>query len=58
MTRLIVFCTALLFILGFAVLTASEVKEQGFSVFSAISLFILVLLAVGVIGALRNPPRR
>ena len=57
MTRRLVFGAALLFIAGFAVLTATEVKEQGFGVFSAISLFILVLLAVGVIGALRNPPR-
>ncbi len=57
MTRRLVFGAALLFIGGFAVLTVYEVKEQGFGVFSAISLFILVLLAVGVIGALRNPPR-
>jgi hypothetical protein len=57
MTRLAVFGAALLFIAGFAVLTAREVSEQGFSVFSALSLFILLLLAVGVIGALRNPPR-
>jgi hypothetical protein len=57
MTRRLVFGAALLFIAGLAVLTATEVKEQGFGVFSAISLFILVLLAVGVIGALRNPPR-
>jgi hypothetical protein len=56
-TRLLVFGAALLFIAGFAVLTLSAVSEQGFNVFSAISLFILLLLAVGVIGALRNPPR-
>jgi hypothetical protein len=57
LTRLLVFGAALLFIAGFAVLTLSAVAEQGFNVLSAISLFILVLLAVGVIGALRNPPR-
>lgn len=57
MTRLLVFAAALLFIAGFALLTVRAVAEQGFNAYSAISLFILVLLAVGVIGALRNPPR-
>ena len=57
MTRRLVLGFMLLFIAGFAVLTASAVSEQGFGFFSALSLFILVLLAVGVIGALRNPPR-
>jgi hypothetical protein len=57
MTRLAVLCAALVFILGFAVLTARAVSEQGFNVFSAVSLFILLVITVGVIGALRNPPR-
>lgn len=57
MTRRLIFGAALLFIAGFAVLTVHAASEQGFGVFSAISLFILLLLAVGVIGALRHPPR-
>jgi hypothetical protein len=56
-TRRLVFAALLLFIVGFAILTVTAASEQGFNVFSAVSLFILVLLAVGVIGALRNPPR-
>lgn len=55
--RFAVFGALLLFIAGFAVLTARAISESGFDVFSAVSLFILLLLCVGVIGALRNPPR-
>ena len=59
MTRLLVLCVALVFIAGFAFLTYVSVVEQGgISLASVLSVFILVLLAVGVVGALRNPPRR
>jgi hypothetical protein len=58
MTRLFVMVVVLVFIAGFAFLTCVAVIEQGFSLASALSLFILVLLGVGVVGALRNPPRR
>jgi len=44
MTRLLVLGTVLVFIAGF-----------GFA--TLLSIFILVLLAVGIVGALRNPPR-
>ena len=57
MTRLVVLGTALLFIVGFAFLTFASVSEEGFSLASAVAVFILVLLAVGIVGALRNPPR-
>jgi len=56
MRRLLVLWGVLVFLAGFAILTARAVSEEGFSAFSAVSLFILVLIAVGVIGALRNPP--
>jgi len=56
MMRLLVLATALLFIAGFAFLTFAAVVERGFTGASAISIFILVLLAVGIVGALRNPP--
>ena len=57
MTRLLVLCAALVFILGFAFLTIDAIAEQGFTVAGLLSVFILVLLGVGIIGALRNPPR-
>jgi hypothetical protein len=57
MTRLAVLAIAMVFITGFAFLTISAVSQQGFTLASAISVFVLVLLAVGIIGALFNPPR-
>jgi hypothetical protein len=55
--RLVILAIAMLFITGFAYLTIDAVSQQGFTLASAISVFVLVLLAVGVIGALFNPPR-
>jgi hypothetical protein len=57
MTRLLVLCTALIFIAGFAFLTFASIAEQGVTVAGLLSIFILLMLAVGVIGALRNPPQ-
>jgi len=59
LTRLLVLALALLFIAGFAFLTISTVvSQQGISLLGAISIFVLVLLTVGIVGALLNPPRR
>jgi hypothetical protein len=57
MTRLLVLGAALVFIVGLAFLTIAAIKREGFGAGTVISIFIVVLLAVGVIGALRNPPR-
>jgi hypothetical protein len=57
MSRLLVLGLAIVFIALFAFLTFAAVVEEGFSVASVLSVFILVLLSVGIIGALRNPPR-
>lgn len=48
---------ALVFIVGLAFLTIAAIKREGFGAGTVISIFVVVLLAVGVIGALRNPPR-
>ena len=58
MTRLLTLAAALLFIVGFAFLTIRAVSQQGFTLLSAVSIFVLVLLGVGIVGALLNPPRR
>ena len=58
MTRRLVLGAALLFIAGFAFLTLSAVSQQGFTLLSAVSIFVLVLLGVGIVGAMLNPPRR
>jgi hypothetical protein len=57
MRRLLVLGLALVFIAGFAFLTVTAVIEQGFTLASLLSVFILVLLGVGIVGALRNPPK-
>ena len=57
MRRVLVLGLALLFIAGFAALTLIATAEHGFSLESLLSVLILVLLGVGIVGALRNPPR-
>jgi hypothetical protein len=58
MTRTVVLLVALIFIFGFAFLTVSAALNQGITIASGLSAFILVLLFVGIVGALFNPPRR
>ena len=58
MSRLVVLGVALMFIAFFAFLTVAAIFEQGFTPASAISIFILVLFGIGIVGALRNPPRQ
>jgi hypothetical protein len=56
--RTLVLGAALVFIAGLGFLTVAAIVEQGFTLASALSIFIIVLLGVGIIGALRNPPRQ
>ncbi len=58
MRRTLVLGVALVFIAGLGFLTVAAIVEQGFTLASLLSIFIIVLLAVGIIGALRNPPRQ
>jgi hypothetical protein len=55
--RVLVLGAALVFIAGFAFLTVVAVIEQGFTIASLLSILILGMLAIGIVGALRNPPR-
>jgi hypothetical protein len=55
--RVLVLGAALVFIAGFAFLTVSAIVEQGFTLASLLSVLILAMLAIGIVGALRNPPR-
>ena len=57
MTRLLVIGAALAFIAGFAFLTFVAIVEQGFTLASLLSVLVLVLLGVGTIAAVRNPPK-
>jgi len=57
MRRILVLGAVLVFISGFGFLTFSAIVEQGFTIASLLSILILLLLAIGIVGALRNPPR-
>jgi hypothetical protein len=57
MRRIFVLGAVLVFIAGFAFLTVVAVIEQGFTVASLLSILILAMLAIGIVGALRHPPR-
>ena len=58
MTRVAVLALSLAFILGFGFLTIGGIEQFGFSVQRVLSVIVLVILTVGIVGALRNPPRR
>jgi hypothetical protein len=55
--RIFVLGAALLFIAGLGFLTFAAVADKGFTVGSLLSVLILLFLAIGIVGALRNPPR-
>lgn len=57
MRRTLVLGAALVFIAGFAFLTVTAVVEDGFTAASLLSALILVLLTIGIVGALLNRPR-
>jgi quinol-cytochrome oxidoreductase complex cytochrome b subunit len=56
MRRQAVLAAALVFIAGFAFLTVAAAIEQGVTVATVLSAFILAMLGIGIVGALRNPP--
>ena len=49
--------TALVFITGLGFLTFRAISDQGITLLTLLSVLILALLAIGIVGALRNPPR-
>ncbi|HEY2182394.1 MAG TPA: hypothetical protein VGH09_12035 [Solirubrobacteraceae bacterium] len=57
MRRNAVLAAVLVFIAGFAFLTLASIVEQGLTVAAVLSILILVLITIGVVGALRDPPR-
>jgi hypothetical protein len=57
MRRMLVLGAVLVFIVGFAILTIAMIKEHGLGAGGVISILVLVLLGIGVLGALLTPPR-
>jgi hypothetical protein len=56
--RIVVFAFALLFIVGMAVLTALDIAKNGITGLGVVGLFVTIVVGVGVIGALTEPPRK
>jgi hypothetical protein len=57
MRRLVVLGAALAFLVFFGFLTWISISEHGLTFEGVVSICVVVLLAVGVVGALINPPR-
>ncbi len=54
--RQLVLAAVIVFLAGFAALTIAMINARGLDAGGVISILVLVLLAVGIVGALRNPP--
>jgi hypothetical protein len=55
--RVPVLVIALLFIVGLGVLTGIDIAHYGVTVLSVLAILVLVLFMIGIVGALREPPR-
>jgi hypothetical protein len=55
-TRGVLLGAGIAFCLFFVALTLSAAAETGFSFLTVISLLIILMIASGLIGAIRNPP--
>jgi hypothetical protein len=53
-TRTVVTAVAIVFIGGFAFLTVATMIEHGVDVLTLVSLVVLVLFAIGILGALSS----
>jgi hypothetical protein len=56
--RILVFAVAVLFIVGMAVLTALDFEKHGVTGLGIVGLLVVLVVGVGIIGALTEPPKR
>ena len=56
--RFLVFAIAVLFIVGMAVLTALDFEKHGVTGLGIVGLIVVIVVGVGIIGALTEPPRK
>jgi uncharacterized membrane protein YdcZ (DUF606 family) len=54
--RTIMLATTIAFLSGFLVLTIYAAVDRGFTILSVVSLLVLLLMAVGIIGAIWQGP--
>jgi hypothetical protein len=55
-SRVVVLSITIVFIAGLATLTVTDFVNNGVTVVGVLAVLILVLFAVGIVGALRHPP--
>lgn len=55
-TRMAILIAGITFCAVFAAMTIAVALDSGLTVFTLIGLFIVAMLAAGLIGAIRNPP--
>jgi hypothetical protein len=56
--RIVVFAVALVFIVGMAVLTVLDISRNGITGLGVVGVFVVIVVGVGVIGALTESPRK
>jgi lipopolysaccharide export LptBFGC system permease protein LptF len=56
--RFLVFAIAVLFVVGMAVLTALDFERNGVTGLGIVGLLVVIVVGVGIIGALTEPPRK
>jgi hypothetical protein len=56
--RFLVFAVAVVFIIGMAVLTALDFERNGVTGLGIVGLIVVIIVGVGIIGALTEPPRK
>lgn len=56
--RALVYTAALLFVLAFALLTVLYIRSNGVTAVGVLGIIVLVVVGVGVVGALLHPPDR
>jgi hypothetical protein len=55
--RLVVLTIALIFIAGLGVLTGLDIAKYGVTALAIVAILVLLLFMIGIVGALREPPR-
>ncbi len=58
MGRAVVMWLVALFLAGFAFLTVRGIIRHGLSFEAVVSVLVLLLLGIGIVGAMRHPPGR
>jgi hypothetical protein len=56
--RVIVFAVAVLFIAAMAVLTVQDFVNNGVTGLGVVSVGVVLVIGVGIIGAILHPPRK